>query len=129
MTKIVLLACSSINALCGLALMGAFLLLPAAGLPLIAFLTGLALCIQGAFTLAYLSSLLAPWHARATAALIAGEAAAVLAGGLAVANGVLDNLHPRNGAFEFFPMSVGVLMVTQAALALLYASGAEDRAK
>ncbi len=129
MTKIVLLACSSINALCGLALMGAFLLLPAAGLPLIAFLTGLALCVQGAFTLAYLSSLLTPWHARATAALIAGEAAAMLAGGLAVANGVLYNLHPRNGDFEFGPMSLGVLMITQAALALLYASqGGEQSA-
>ena len=122
MTKIALLACSTLNALCGLALMGAFLLVPAAGLPLIAFLTGLALCVQGAFTLAYLSSLLSPWHARATAALIAGEAASILAGGLAVANGVLYNLHPRNGDFEFFPMSLGVLMITQAALALLYAS-------
>ena len=128
MTKIVLLACSAINALCGLALMGAYLMLPAAGFPLIAFLAGLALCIQGAFTLAYLSSLPAPWHARATVALIAGEAAAILAGGLAVANSVLYNLHPRNGDFEFFPISLGVLMVTQAALALLYAAGREERA-
>ena len=127
MTKIVLLACSSINTLCGLALMGAFLLLPAAALPLIAFLTGLALCIQGAFTLAYLSSLLTPWHARATAALIAGEAAAILAGGLAVANGVLYNLHPRNGDYEFLPMSLGVLMVTQAAIALLHAAGSGEQ--
>jgi hypothetical protein len=128
MTKIVLLACSSINALCGLALMGAFLLRPAAGTPVIAFLTGLALCAQGTFTVAYLSSLLTRWHARATAALIAGEAAAILAGGLAVANGVLYNLHPRNGDFEFLPMSLGVLMVTQAALALLYAAGGGERA-
>ena len=128
MTKIVLLACSSINMLCGLALMGIFLLLPAAGFPMIAFLTGLSLCIQGAFTLAYLSSRLTPWHARATAALIAGEAAAILAGGLAVAQGVLYNLNPRNGDFEFFPMSLGVLMVTQAAIALLYAAGSGERA-
>ena len=127
MTKIVLVACSAINALCGLALMTAFLLMRSDGIPLIAFLTGLALFIQGAFTLAYLSSLLTRWQARAMVALIAGEAASVLAGGLAVASGVLYNLHPRNGDFEFLPMSLGVLMVTQAALALLYAVESGER--
>ncbi len=127
MTKIVLLACSSINALGGLALTGAFLLHRADGVPAIAFLTGLALCVQGTFTLAYLSSLLTPWHAGATAALIAGEAAAILAGGLALADGVLYNLHPHHGDFDFLPMSLGVLMITQAALALLYAAGGGRR--
>ena len=121
--KIVLLACSSINVVCGLALVGAVLLNRGDGVPVVAVLAGLALSAQGGFTLAYLSRLVTPWHARATAALIAGEAAAILAGGLAVANGVLANLQPRAGDFEFLPMSIGVLMVTQAALALLYAAG------
>ena len=126
MTKIALFASSLTNALAGLALMATYLLAPAAGLPLIAFLTGLALCIQGTFTLAYMSPLVALWRAPATAALIAGEAASILAGGLAVANGVLYNLHPRNGDIELAPMSLGVLMLAQAALALLYASRRVD---
>ena len=122
MIRPALATASLLNALAGLTLVGAFFLVPAMGLPVVALGAGAALFAQGAFTLLSLASLPQRWGTAVTNALVAGQTASILAGGLATCSGILYNLHPRNDDFEFGPMSLGMLMVAQAILALLHTS-------
>jgi hypothetical protein len=87
-------------------------------------LTGLALGTQGGYTLLY-AWLWRPHQALSapmTRLLVAGQATALTVGSATFLHGVAYNLHPRNGDFEFLPMTAGALMAAQAAATLGYVS-------
>ncbi len=123
MLKTALYFLSLVNAGFGLFLTGAYFFNnQGGGIPVIALLTGLALMIQGVYTIAYAGGALDSWHERATQLFVSGETASILAGGLAAVQGFLYNLHPRNGDYEFGPMGLGIFMVVQAVIGLVYAA-------
>ena len=123
MLKTVLYFLSLVNAAFGLFLAGAYFFdNPDGGIPVIALLTGLALIVQGAYTIAWTGGALHDWERRATQQFVSGETAAILAGVLAALQGFFYNLHPRNGDYEFGPMGLGIFMAVQAVVGLLYAS-------
>jgi len=84
------------------------------GMPIIVVFVALALLIQGGFTLGHLRGLWRQWNL-----FVAGEAAAALVGGVAILQGVLYNLHPTNGDYEFGPLMAATLMTIQATLGLI----------
>jgi hypothetical protein len=127
MLKTALYFLSLVNAAFGLFLIGAYFFYPGGGIPVVAGLTGLALLIQGIYTMVYITGSLERWHERAAQLFVSGETASILAGGLAAVQGFLYNLHPRNGDYEFLPMGLGVFMAVQAIVGLVYASGASSR--
>ena len=123
MLKTALFVLSFINAAFGLFLAGAYFFdNPDGGIPVIALLTGMALILQGGYTIAYIGGALDDWRTLATQLFVSGETASILAGGLAVVQGVFYNLHPRNGDFEFGPMGLGIFMAAQAIVGLVYAT-------
>lgn len=123
MLKTALFVLSIINAAFGLFLTGAYFFAnPDGGIPFIALATGIALIIQGGYTVLYAGGGLEAWHEMATQLFVSGETASILAGGLAALQGVLYNLHPRNGDYELAPMTLGILMAVQAIVGLIYAS-------
>ncbi len=126
MLKTALYLLSVINAGFGLFLIGAYFFYPGGGIPLVALLTGVALLIQGGYTTAYAGGSFHNWEQRATQLFVSGETASILAGALAVIQGLLYNLHPRNGDYEFGPMGLGIFMAVQAVLGLIYASSSSS---
>jgi hypothetical protein len=123
MLKTALFVLSIINTACGLFLAGAYFFANSDGaIPFIALATGIALIIQGGYTVLFAGGGLDAWGEMATQLFVSGETASILAGGLAALQGVLYNLHPRNGDYELLPMSLGIFMVAQAVVGLLYAS-------
>ena len=127
MLKTALYLLSIINAGFGLFLTGAYFFANSDdGIPLIALLTGIALIIQGAYTIAYANGALSDWKQRATQLFVSGETASILAGGLAAIQGFFYNLHPRNGDYELGPMSLGIFMAVQAIVGLIYASSSSS---
>lgn len=52
---------------------------------------------------------------------VIGESAAALVGGAAILLGVLYDLRPVNGDYEFGPLLAATFMTTQAALGLIHA--------
>lgn len=85
-------------------------------------LTGLALAAQGGGTLLYawIWRPHQPLSRPLSRALAAGQMAALAVGNIAVLQGVLYNLHPRNGDHEFLPMTGGALLAGHAAATLAY---------
>lgn len=124
MLKTSLYFLSLVNTAFGLFLIGAYFFYPGGGIPVVAGLTGLALLIQGVYTMVYITGFMERWEQRAMQLFVSGETASILAGGLAAVQGFLYNLHPRNGDYEFLPMGLGVFMAVQAIVGLVYASGA-----
>jgi len=123
MLKTALFVLSIINTACGLFLAGAYFFAnPDGGIPFIALATGIALIIQGGYTVLFAGGGLDAWREMATQLFVSGETASILAGGLAVVQGVFYNLHPRNGDYELLPMTLGIFMVAQAVVGLLYTS-------
>lgn len=92
------------------------------GMPIIVLLVALSLFIQGAFTLGYLNGLWKRWEHPAFQLFVAGESAATLVGGVAILQGVLYNLHPVNGDYEFGPLLAATLMTTHATIGLVHAT-------
>jgi hypothetical protein len=92
------------------------------GIPVIALLTGVALMIQGGFTIGWVGGAFESWKEWATQLFVSGEVASVLAGGLAAVQGFLYNMHPRNGDLEFGPMILGASMAVHAIVGLMYAA-------
>jgi len=92
------------------------------GMPVIVLFVALSLFVQGASTLGYLRG----WWERVTLLpfqlFVAGEGAAALVGGVAILQGVLYNLQPTNGDYEFGPMLAATLMTTQATIGLIHAA-------
>jgi hypothetical protein len=92
------------------------------GMPIILLFVGLCLFIQAAFTLGFIEGLWTRFRIPALQLFITGEAAAALVGGIAILQGVLYNLHPVNGDYEFGPLLAATLMTTQATFGLIYAA-------
>ena len=89
------------------------------GMPVIVLFVALSLIVQGGFTLGHLSGLWKQWRIPSFQLLLLGESAAAIAGGVAILQGVLYNLHPTNGDYEFGPLMAATLMATQATLGLI----------
>ncbi|HKG90449.1 MAG TPA: hypothetical protein VKA84_01080 [Gemmatimonadaceae bacterium] len=124
MLKKAIAAISTLDVALGALLAGAFVVQSARGEgPFwIMLLTGLALVAQGGYTLLYAWAW-RPYQALSrpmTRLLAGGQLAALAVGNAAFLQGVLYNLHPRNGDHEFLPMTAGALMAAQAAAALGY---------
>jgi hypothetical protein len=92
------------------------------GMPIVVLFVALSLLIQGVFTLGHLRSLWKRWRIPSFQLFVIGESAAALVGGVAILQGVLYNLHPINGDYEFGPLLAATLMTTQAVLGLVYAA-------
>lgn len=123
MLKTALYFLSLVNAALGLFLAGAYFFdNQSGGIPVLVLVTGISLMTQGVYTIVYIGGALDDWHERATQLFVSGETAAILAGGLATIQGVILNLHPRNGDYEFLPMGLGIFMAVQATIGLIYAS-------
>jgi hypothetical protein len=80
----------------------------------------LILAFQAGFTFLHLGSHDARWAPLTRIALFAGEAAALLAGGALALSGLLYNLNPTAGDFEFAPMFFGGALAAHATIGLLY---------
>lgn len=114
--RTVLATFSAINAL-----MGTFLLVlsaTAVDTPIIVGALGIGLLIQASYTLAYLAGLLSRFEPWARRALIAGQTVALLAGGFGLISSTLYNIDPPGGDPEYGPLTVGALIVFQAAVTL-----------
>src|SRR4051812_36741406 len=92
------------------------------GMPIIVLFVGLSLFIQAAFTLGYIQGMWTRLRIPSFQLFITGEAAAALVGGVAILQGVLYNLQPVNGDYEFGPLLAATLMTTQATIGLVYAA-------
>jgi hypothetical protein len=92
------------------------------GMPIIVLFVALSLFIQGAYTLGHVNGLWKRWGIPSFQLFIAGESAAALVGGVAILQGVLYNLQPVNGDYEFGPLLAATLMTTQATIGLVYAA-------
>jgi len=86
--------------------------------PIIVLAIGGSLLIQGAYTILYLRGDLARWGDLPTGALFAGEALSGVVGAGGLIQSVVHNIN--NADMEMAPVLAGLLMLVQAALALLY---------
>jgi len=86
--------------------------------PIIVLAIGGSLLVQGAYTILYLRGDLARWGDLATGALFAGESLSAVVGAGGLIQGILHNIN--NADAEMAPVLAGLLMLVQAALALLY---------
>src|SRR5256885_16885642 len=86
--------------------------------PIIVLFIGLSLLIQGAYTILYVHGELDRWGDLATGAFFAGEGLAGFVGLGGLVEGVIHNI--QNADMEMAPVLAGLLMCTQALLALLY---------
>ena len=126
MLRLALFLASVVNLAAGLGLTGVYLKLRTAeDLPFLVLVVGLALFVQGFYTIGYLSGWWDGLGQRATQLFVAGQCIALLAGALETVHGILYNLQPVNGDQEFGPLTAAVLMGTQAALGLAYAARAQ----
>lgn len=92
------------------------------GMPIIVLFVALSLFIQGGFTLGHIEGLWKRWGIPSFQFFITGESAAALVGAVAILQGVLYNLQPVNGDYEFGPLLAATLMTTQATIGLVYAA-------
>ena len=86
--------------------------------PIIVLFIGVSLLIQGAYTILYLRGDLDRWRDLATGALFAGEGLSAVVGAGGLIQGIIHNI--ENADMEMAPVLAGLLMLVQAALALLY---------
>lgn len=118
MLRLALILTSVVNFAAGLGLAGLwFKFRNDPGMPIFVLLVGLSLFVQGAFTLGHLRGAWRQWSFFA-----AGECAAALVGGVEILQGVIYNLNPTNGDYEWGPLMAATLMTTQATLGLIYAA-------
>jgi len=92
------------------------------GMPIIVLFVALSLIIQGGFTLGHLRGIWKQWGLPSFSMFVAGEGAAALVGALAILQGVIYNLNPTNGDYEFGPLMAATLMTTQATIGLIFAA-------
>ena len=92
------------------------------GMPIVVLFVALSLFVQGVFTMGQLAGLWKQWGIPSFQLFVIGESAAALVGGVAILQGVIYNLHPINGDYEFGPLLAATLMATQAAIGLVYAA-------
>ena len=117
MLKVLVVLASMANCAGGLVLIATWAMMWQR-VPIIVLFIGLSLLIQGGYTILYLRHDLEPWGDLATGALIAGEALSFCVGLGGLIQGVIHNI--QNADMEMAPVLAGLLMVSQASLALLY---------
>lgn len=123
MLRIALALFSVINIAAGVGLAGLYLRFRSGGGgPVLVLLIGVALVVQGGFTIGYLRGWGRGFGERIASLFVAGESAAALAGILGTLQGVLYNLRPVNGDQEFGPLMAATLMATHAVIGLTYAA-------
>ena len=86
--------------------------------PIIVLFIGGSLLIQGAYTILYLRGDLDRWGDLATGALFAGEGLSACVGAGGLIQGIIHNMNTAD--METAPVLAGLLMLTQAILALFY---------
>ena len=123
MVRLALILASIANVAAGLGL-GAlwFKFRHDSGMPIIVLFVALSLIIQGGFTLGHLRGVWKQWGLPSFSMFVAGEGAAALVGALAILQGVIYNLNPTNGDYEFGPLMAATLMTTQATIGLVFAA-------
>lgn len=92
------------------------------GMPIVVLFVALSLFVQGVFTIGQLGGIWKRWRIPSFQLFVIGESAAALVGGMAILQGVIYNLNPINGDYEFGPVLAATLMSTQAAIGLVYAA-------
>ena len=123
MVRIALILASIANITAGLGLGGLwFKFRHDAGMPIVVLFVALSLFVQGGFTLGHLRGVWKQWGLPSFSLFVVGEAAAALVGALAILQGVIYNLHPINGDYEFGPLTAATLMTTQATIGLIFAA-------
>jgi hypothetical protein len=115
--KLLLMLASIANVAGGLVLIGTWASMWQR-VPIIVLAIGGSLLIQGAYTILYLRGDLARWGDLPTGALFAGEALSAVVGAGGLIQSVAHNVN--NADMEMAPVLAGLLMLVQAALALLY---------
>lgn len=86
--------------------------------PVVVVFIGGSLLVQGAYTILYLHGDLNWWRDRATGALFAGQGLAACVGAIGLVEGIIHNFHHAD--MEMAPVLAGLLMLSQAVLALSY---------
>ena len=86
--------------------------------PIIVLFIGGSLLIQGGYTLLYLHGDLDRWGGLATGALLAGQGLSACVGAAGLIQGIIHNM--KTADLEMVPVLAGLLMLSQAVLALLY---------
>ena len=86
--------------------------------PVVVVFIGASLLVQGAYTILYLHGDLDWWRDRATGALFAGQGLAACVGAIGLLDGLLHNFNHAD--MEMAPVLAGLLMLSQAVLALSY---------
>jgi hypothetical protein len=117
MLKLLLMLASIANVAGGLVLIGTWASMWQR-VPIIVLAIGGSLLIQGGYTILYLRGDLARWGDLATGALFAGEALSAVVGAGGLIQSVVHNIN--NADMEMAPVLAGLLMLVQAAIALLY---------
>jgi hypothetical protein len=92
------------------------------GMPIVVLFVALSLFVQGVFTIGQVGGLWKRLGIPSFQLFVIGESAAAFVGGMAILQGVIYNLHPTNGDYEFGPLLAATLMATQAAIGLVYAA-------
>ena len=117
MLKLFLMLASFANVAGGLVLIATWAMMPQR-VPIIVLFIGASLLVQGGYTILYLNRELDRWRDLATGALFAGEALSAFVGGLGLIQGIIHNI--QHADMEMAPVLAGLLMLSQAVLALLY---------
>ena len=127
MVRLALILASIANVAAGLGL-GAlwFKFRHDSGMPIVVLFVALSLIIQGGFTLGHLRGVWKQWGLPSFSMFVAGEGAAALVGALAILQGVIYNLNPTNGDYEFGPLMAATLMTTQATIGLIFAASSGE---
>ena len=117
MLRLLLMLASIANCAGGLVLIGTWATMWQR-VPIIVLFIGGSLLIQGGYTLLYLHGDLDRWGGLATGALLAGEGLSACVGAGGLVQGIIHNM--KTADLEMAPVLAGLLMLTQAVLALVY---------
>lgn len=122
MLRIALILASIANVAAGVGLAGLwFNFRNDPGMPIVVLFIALSLLVQGGFTLGHLRGIWKGWGAPSLSLFVTGESAAALVGGVAILQGVIYNLNPTNGDYEWGPLMAATLLTTQATIGLIFA--------
>jgi hypothetical protein len=119
MLRAALLVMSLANSAAGIALGSLYFGRHDSGMPLVVLFVALSLLVQGGFTIGYLAGLWRRWQSASAQLFVVGEFAAGLVGSVTALQGILYNMHPTNGDYEFGPLTASLFMAVQAGLGLL----------
>ena len=117
MLRLLLMLASIANCAGGLVLIGTWATMWQ-HVPIIVLFIGGSLLIQGGYTILYLHGDLDRWGGLATGALLAGQGLSACVGAGGLVQGIIHNM--KTADLEMAPVLAGLLMLTQAVLALVY---------